>query len=712
MKSQQITAGREEKLTSNWLAGINSVRNPWGLPENQLKWGVNVAIRGGLAQTRPGFAMRLSLPPGNFQGGVFFKANKQFSASSTSTTNTGVQIKPSTIYNYDGTASTADELDYLVFAVGGSVYFAPFPLTQPKSWNDYKLSGVALSPSADEVVFQICSQVANISASSVTITPQHNLLVVQDGVSAPAYWDGSNKTGAQSLSIPIGKWMAFSGNRLWVANGNLVLASDLGDPTSWLERTTSAGRGDFSFPKKVTGMVSFLGQNSDTRVIVFTSEATYSLASGILDRTQWANTQNFQNTLFPTLGCVAGKSIFFQAGLLWWYSAGGLVSADVTATSYISSLTFYKDSEMARVKRYLSGDLSRICSLSFENYLLASVPYFETLNSASMVMDYSPASELNGSGSPAWCGVWTGIRPIEWTKGMVNNENRAFAFSVDYQATNDGSYNHIWEAFMPQRVDSFLQINPDGTTTTLFNRIYCQIETALLGVGMDLKQIKYGEIEALQIGGTVDLKVSYRGSKGTYSSILNTRLLAVTDDYQYEGTPFQVSLEPLGLLNTQYRRLVTESVQRVATSNSCESPYTYDIDKAFSFLVEWCGEFGVEAIRMYMDPWVEKSVGIPSSDEKQSCVVGETGASELIDILPSPAVAVPNQKPQTVWTGQQTRTYVTNCDPSTNVASVAATAVASFTSYVSLADANQQAGTIALQQAELAAQRYRQQNPC
>ena len=76
MKSAQITSGRESKTASGWMLGVNSVRNPWALPDNQIKWAVNCSVRGGVVQTRPGNSMRLSLPPGNFQGGIFFASNK------------------------------------------------------------------------------------------------------------------------------------------------------------------------------------------------------------------------------------------------------------------------------------------------------------------------------------------------------------------------------------------------------------------------------------------------------------------------------------------------------------------------------------------------------------------------------------------------------------------------------------------------------------
>ena len=701
MKSPQITSGRKTKVTAGWTQGVNSVRNPWALSENQVKWAVNAQFRGGIAQTRPGQTMRLSLPPGNFQGGILFLANKQYKAADATTS--------TQVYGTDGNGVEADEIPYIVFAVNGKVYWSPFPLTQPKSWSPYQLTGVSLDPNVNQFVFALATQSANISTGGdVSVTPSHRVLFIQDGVNPPAYWDGSNTTGTQTSNIPTGTWMAFSGNRLWIANKNIVLASDLGDPTSWQERTTGTGRGDFSFTRSVTALVNYVGQNNDQKLYVFTDRETYSLSSGIYDRTIWTSTPNFQTILFPNIGCIAGKSIAFQAGQMWWYSQGGLISADVAGNAYLSSQVLYKDVEMVRAKSYMAGNQTGICATSFENYLLYSIPYLEPLNAATMVMDWAAAAEMGQSRSPAWCGVWTGTRPVEWTTGIVNGQPRCFHFSVDYSATNDGSYISLWESFMPNRVDTYLNINPDGSTTELFNRIYSHVETALLGDGMDWKQFVYSELECCEIGGTVDVKASYRGSKGQYQSILDTRVLAVTEDYQWQDTPFAPEIEKLGFLNTQYRRLITESATRNATAETCESYLTTDIDKGFSMLVEWCGEFGVEAIIMFQDPWSERSTGIPQSDEKTSCVLAQDGSTLTLDLLPNP-YENPNTSQQS-WYAKVYRTVTLTCGNSSP--SISATAAASFLSSVSFTHAEEQAGILAQNAANAAAQQYRSQHPC
>ena len=701
MKSPTITSGRQTKATAAWIHGVNSVRNPWTLPEDQFKWGVNVNCRGGIVQTRNGFKMRLSLPKGNFQGGIMFNANKQYQNSSTTTNLSGVTItKQAAVYDPDGNPVTQPDISYVVFCVDGKVYYSSFPIVQPKSWDDYLLENITLDPNVNNVNFVIATQTATTDNNkNQTVVPSHRIVIVQDGINQAGYWDGSNKTGNVADAMPIGFWMAYSGNRLWVATGNIIAASDLANPLGWTERTEGAGRGDFSVPRPVTAMHDYVGQNNDTKLYVFTSQSTFSIASGVLDRAQWGSTPNFQATLYPTIGCVAGNSIAFQAGMMWWYSQGGLVSVDVAAASYLSSQVLYKDIEMAKAKRLMAGDTSGISAIAFENYLLYSIPYLEPTNSATMVLDYAAASEWNQSKSPAWSGVWTGIRPVNWSSNVIDGQPRAFAFSVDYASTSDGSFNHLWEAFMPERYDTYLNVNQDGTTTELINRIYCQMETALLGDAMDMKQIAYGELDCSQIAGTVDVKVSYRGTKGAYLPILNTRLLAATESYQYGTSQYASQIDAMGILQTQSRRLTTENVSRTTTA-SCESKYTSEVDKAFSFLVEWCGSMGLDAIRMFLDPWPDASVGKPSSNETEYCVVGEDGNSELITLSPIPKETIGNSL--NAWSSTQTKT-ITN---RTCVPSVSATATASFTSYTSLLDAQTQAAKLASQEAQNAVDQY------
>ena len=697
-------------MTAGWIHGVNSVRNPWALPEDQVKWAQNCTVRGGIAQTRPGFAMRLSLPPGNFQGGLIFSANKEYSSAQTVKNLKGQTVfLPKKIYTPEGQPSASFELTYAVFAVDGKVYYAPFPLEQPKSWDPYRLTGIQLDPLADEIWFTIATQSAFLSTGTTTVTPSHRLVVMQDGVSTPVYWDGSDKTGQQATGMPIGYFMSFSGNRLWVATSNIIAASDLGNPLSWIERTEGTGRGDFSVPRPVTAMQDYVGQNNDSKLYIFTDRSTYSFASGVLDRGLWVSTPNFQSVLYPNIGCVAAHSVCFQAGMMWWYSQGGLISVDVAASSYLSSQVLYKDVEMAKAKRLLVSDLAGIACASFENYILCSVPYMDLLNNTTMVLDYASASEWNQSRSPAWAGVWNGIRPMVWSQSYVDNQPKLFAFCIDSTPTADGSFNHIWEAFLPQRYDTYLEIGPQNQAIERYNRIYCQLETALLGDGMDLKQLVYGEIDCSQISGVVDVSVAYKGQKGSYENILKTRLLSVTETSQYDTSQEAEKIDSLGILQTQHRRLITESVGREENLRSCESNLLFNVDKGFSFLIEWCGSLGIEAVRMFMDPFAENSYGKVQQNETEYCAVGETGDSLSVELTDSVDELAGIQLGS--WESTQSKTVTLTCPTGIGNA-VSATATASYISFISQQDANVQASAKALREATNAAQQYRKINPC
>ena len=230
----------------------------------------------------------------------------------------------------------------------------------------------------------------------------------------------------------------------------------------------------------------------------------------------------------------------------------------------------------------------------------------------------------------------------------------------------------------------------------------------MLGDQMDLKTFIYSEIEACEIGGVVDLTVAFRGSKGKHKEILRKRILAVTDRIQWEETPYAKKVENLGYLSSQYRRLITESSQRRTDYLTCESDLTIDIDKAFSILIEWCGQMGVEIVRIFIDPFATKSTGIPQKDESKYCVLGQDGENFTIDSLPDPYASGNGE--QKSWYARVFKTVTLTCQNSSPA--IAATAEASYISWVSYEHAEAQAGVLALQAANAAAQQYRGENPC
>ncbi len=658
---------------------MNTVRHPWLLRPDQYRRAVNVVNRGGIAQTRPGFAHQLTLPAGNLQGMISFRSTKL----------------------------EESESDYLVFAVNGSVYAAPFPLEQPKDWDFFKIPNINFDPSVNMVYFCVAEKtVTTLSNQSIQLIPSYNVLMIQDGINEAGYWDGFEsgqlKEAEPYLQTPKGTWMAFSGGRLWVARGKVVVASDLFDPLSFTERITGSSRGDFLFSKDITGLVGFVGDNRAEILTVFTESRSEVIQAGIRDRERWALTPNFQSILFPSTGCIAGRSITFQSGLMWWYSAGGLVSSDAAASSNLTSQINFRDAEMAFSKQSLASDQTGICSLSFENYLLISAPVNENLNSETFVLDYATMSEASAEKIPAWSSVWTGIRPVQWIAATVDNRRRAFAASVDYNSLSDGSHNHIWEAFMSEREDSFFELGADNELQNFRRPIYCEFETRLMGDGHDLKVFLYSDINLIEISGDVSLRVDYRGMRGSYKNILCKEIIAPSSVDDAGSNITQSESEELGELRKQNRRVITEYGNLDIGCPTCENENVESIDKAFSLLIRWCGQLAVESIRLFMEPHPERSDGNCEKDETKVCIVDEQGKNHSYERAKDFIRTGDRYENSVATIFISTQSYKAErlCPVPSVTGPVVVTAVATYRSKVSQDDADAQALAVAQKAAE------------
>lgn len=690
MQSPSITQGRLVSIDAGWMSGMNSVRHPWFLRQDQYRRGVNVVNRGGVIQTRPGFRMRLTLPDGNLQGMIHFLLNKN-----------------------------GRNENHLVFAVDGKIYFAPFPLEQPRSWEEFRLRNLQFDPRVDMIHFAVAEKtVTTAPDQTLQIVPSHNVLMIQDGTTPAAYWDGEESRhlveAAPALETPTGTWMKFSGGRLWMARGNVLLASDLFDPIKFTERVAGEGRGDFSFPRQITGLTSFIGDERNEVVVVFTDERSEIVLSGIRDRAQWATTQGMQSILFPSTGCVAGRSIVFQAGLMWWYSPGGLVASDAAASSNLTSQINYRDAEMAFSKQSLNDDQSMICGVSFENYLLMSMPIGQNLNSETFVLDYSPLSEFASEKIPAWSGVWTGIRPIQWVSPVIDGKRRAFAASVDYKALSDGSHNHVWEAFMPEREDTFFELGPDFTRVDFARPIFCEFETRLMGDGHDLKAFQYADINLIEIAGDTYVTADYRGTRGSYKPVLCKRIIAPITAASAGADVPSDQLSILDGLKKQSRRVTTENAVSNDGCPTCESEYSENIDKAFSILVRWCGQMAIESIRVFMEPWAERAEGRCEEDETRVCLVGEDGKNYIYNREQG---FVPLEDLYEVggnaWAATRSSSVTLTCPAgSVTTGPLTVTATSTYRSRISQADADAQALASAQTAAQAQANYLRTIYPC
>lgn len=574
---------------SNFRRGMNSV-TPLDLTEGFYFRSINTLNRGGVLQTRPGYKWIATLPDGIVQGFTIFKPKGQ--------------------------------LPELIAVIGGSAYRAQYPYRTFE-----QIEGIELYSEAPEVFFAhtVKSVQRNVDSSLSFIVPR-NVLMISDNQTPVAYYDG-NQSGHISgvKTTPAGGPMAWSGDRLWIAVGNLIYASDISDPFSFFEDTynTLGGRQSFTVESDVTAMAETPGLNSPA-LIAFTNSQAIMFQSSIRERTLWASEPDFQRTVLPTIGCVSQRSLVHQHGLLYWMSSYGLISLDTALLSLQSSELDFQDNEMAFSKGRLNGDLSGVAGAAFENYLLMSVPYASQENTHTWVLDHTVRDSLNEKQPRAWSSVWVGTRPVQWATEDINGTPRIFYISVD----EDGE-NRVWEAFDYKRRDEGCDIEWSVETRGYNNK------------NIGIKEFRYAELTLCDLRGEVDLDVSWAGvTKGRWRSTANSRIKAnegVID--ATEDMP-----ETIFGLKKQSRTYRTSDVRDVPlgelTACDIESKFSDKRDVGFQLCIRGSGQCSIKSIRVFMDEILENADGNCATTETLDNFVRFDGAAsnDLTELQGDPEV--------------------------------------------------------------------------
>lgn len=554
-----------------FVYGANSYISPAKLQAGTYVAGMNVMCRGGIVQTRPGSRSLVQLPLGNLQGVTFFQPTSG--------------------------------LPSLVAAVDGKVYTCPYP------FNAYKqIDGIQFSPYSKYIAWASCVQstYTNDAGEIKVLETPANVLLMADGVTKSAYWDGSTGRHLNPLDneTPVGLWMVWSNNRLWISRDSQVFASDIGNPLSFTEGTyLNEGRA-FYLPGKCTGIAETVDRLG---ILCFTNNSGDFIKSSIQNRTQWLNTEQFQQTILPDVGCVAPRSIVQQYGLLWWYSANGLINQDAAQKTYITSRIDIQDNEMYESKYTMSYDLSGIAGGTYENFLLQAVPSGDKWNTRVHVLDQAQFStEVSG-----WPGYWTGWRPVEFTSGVIGSQKRIFCVSVDY----DGS-NRIWEMFRSDKTDNGIPIT-------------CFVATRLnLFENRDYKQFRYLELELTNLSGPVAITAGIRGTRGAFQKVLSKDIAAGQGQVYYESLYGYDSNQFAGS-RTQNRiiRSIDSSNASECNAGCVESRILGLVDKGFSAVVAWSGIAGIAAYRIFSQSVPQAYQGNCESDEDGPNVVTPEGCA-------------------------------------------------------------------------------------
>jgi hypothetical protein len=587
-------------LDGQYVAGVDSLLYPTDLAQGTYAWGVNIINRGGVVQTRPGKRRVKSFSGHKGQG-----------------------------LNW---CRTVDDKNYLMVAVDGHVYWSLFPFTV---WT--QMAKVSLSPNVDRIYF--CNALQAIyfdSGNAIVLLPEpHNIVIMQDGVSTPCYWDATDQsngkidvnyvTGSPKSPMPIGTAMVWQDNRLWLAVNNLVYASDFLYPQSFTENNFLAESTGFRFPRTVVNMIPSPQQG----VLVLTDSSIHSLQSFIIDRTQWQTTKDFQQDVNLEVGLVAPWAITYLHGMPWILTARGIISYDRAQNLNLSSVLFTMDGEMQRSKNLLAPDISKACMGVWENVLMIAMPASCVQNRHIWIMDAGIAEKLNNQAGACWTGIWTGTYPIQFVSPIVNGtqHNYALTYSSGFLSLNQGdspspqpetdlppqAYIHLFENYIPNQID-------DSETD-----IHCSFETRAFTLQSDdYYRFVFAEFMLVNLQGVVPIQAYVTGLAGNYQPLFSTTLRA---DIGPWGNPSKDTvLYYVALGKTTEFQNYRRQVRHLRTSEyivhesddqaACTEIMRFDgVDKAFQLMIQWQGRLGIRQIKFFYDRQLQSPQGICPVDE-------------------------------------------------------------------------------------------------
>ncbi len=595
-------------------AGVNSYVHPLAVPQTQIRWMENGVTQGAFLQTRPGYKTQLVFDV-SVVGSV---ANLWWLAAGQPI------IHPQMMVDFVPSNGAPQK----IFAVSGSVWSCTInpngSVAEPQ-----QITGLQFNQNADQLTGTLCTQTNTIvNGSYVNNIVPRNLLVIQDGMNRAGVWDGlsgvhmnpqkkitQDATGNTLYDTGynetrIGLWSAWSGDRLFVFDGRLGFASDLGDPLHFTEELNFSSFQVMVFPEAVTGAIDRgTSGNNQSAVVVCTRTTTWTLFSGVRNRLPsaygagWANTPGWMTKIFSGVGCVAGKSMIVHRGLLYWRSIDGVVMFDSVNTVNSTQNLPIIDREMAYSKRLMcppnnpAGDLT--CAGKHGSYVLWSVPVGPVTHGRcycrhTQVLDRQTTDQE----TTGWQGVWTGMRPVEWSNAQVAAQH-TYALSLDM----DGVVR-IWEAFQSNRADNGHPI--DWLVETRLDRVQNSV--------FEYANFRHFRLLVDQVIGNFFIKGYWRGMRGSYHELLD-RYITATPGSVFSPVP---GFNPVVNSTKHYsfllqtRTVISEDLRGtndVCSSAGVESQYEDGTDHAFSLLLRLSGRGAIVAYRIAVDSRADNTEG-------------------------------------------------------------------------------------------------------
>jgi hypothetical protein len=469
--------------------GVDSSTAPIDLPPTQAAWARNVTFRsGGYAMPRPGWRqVQLRFPDGN--GGTDATLKSRFEDG---------LFQGATAYLKPGGDGQ------LVVAVGG------------------RLFTIQLDGSTGTVQEHLADDPVSSTRPRRWMTQAADFLVIQDGESRPAIYDGSQMRRSQFDEVPVGEAMAYALGRLWVArpDGRSFIGSDLiygpsgtgayGYRDGVIKFTEWLDRRDTLAIDAAAGQIRALGslavQNTITGtgpLQVFTDYGAISVNLPF-DRDQWLKlTEPALTVSLLSPGPLSDWSLVNVNGDLWFKARDGIRSFQVASRAFNTWVNTPLSEELERLASDEHPPLfTHASGALFDNRLLMTArPTFDSRHGIywrSLVsLNFRTVSGMRQRTAPAWEGEWDGLNVLWIGKILWKDNERCFLLVLD-----ENKKIALWELIPTATLDN------DTTPITW------QLESRALGGtdrGWTLKELLNPDVWLDEINqGQVPITLEYR----------------------------------------------------------------------------------------------------------------------------------------------------------------------------------------------------------
>jgi hypothetical protein len=524
---------------SSVLRGMNATWNPRLLPDGQFALGVNVAIRDGIARTRPAFVQEpVAMPEGTFQGaGVW----------------------------------SLESGDTLVFVVSGYLYL-------------YKIEQSEL----------LCHGHYFSSTAQCWFQQVERYFIVQDGMYAPYILEQDDSglpvryTGESN--VPRGTVMQYAQGRLHVVpnrvpgteisgrpyfvSGDIMMASDPGNCLRFSENQYLSGGGAHGLPGEmgyIAGMAVLrspqAGDGQGGLVVMGRRGASVFDVSA--PRRTWAS-QQLSRVLFFDCGTYSPWSLATLNGEILYRALDGLrmVKRDAAGSEGLVNAPVsyevgsYLQEPLRESLRYAS------CAV-WDQYALATVSavntrYFRGI----LALDTAPtAGSLGQTATPAFSGLWTGLNVGQVVTAQRAGRAACFVFS---------------EGVKLYRLDDAISRDGTGTGTA--------IESLLVTRGFDFsspigaKTLQYCELALSRIRSETTVQVFCRP----------------VGYHRWQDLGTQVVTPPTGVAESLVRRLRFAAIPSLTAGNAATGEMLTTAG-AFQVAILWTGYLQVDQCVLVAD---------------------------------------------------------------------------------------------------------------